>query len=146
MRARGRIVLSQNQPPPTHHPTRYGLPDQPVAKTVGKNAGAAGDEASLDTQYIIATGQGVPTWWVYINGHTANPFASWVAWASNTSQLPLVHSLSVGEPEAEFQVCVRGARVGGRCFRVLLRSCNFRCWLFTSQLACSCSLTRLLSV
>ena len=107
MRARGRIVLSQNQPPPTHHPTRYGLPDQPVAKTVGKNAGAAGDEASLDTQYIIATGQGVPTWWVYINGHTANPFASWVAWASNTSQLPLVHSLSVGEPEAEFQVCVR---------------------------------------
>lgn len=69
---------------------------------VGSNTGEAGDEASLDIQYISATGQGVPLWWVYIDGHTANPFSDWITWASNTSGIPFVHSLSVGEPEDEF--------------------------------------------
>ena len=53
--------------------------------------------------------QGVPLTWVYINGHSANPFSNWITWASNTSTaadnggtLPYVHSLSVGEPEDEF--------------------------------------------
>ena len=75
------------------------LPSQKVVKEVGKNDNQAGDEATLDVEFIIAMGQKVPTWWVYIDGHTANPFASWLTWASNTSQIPYVHSLSVGEPE-----------------------------------------------
>ena len=78
--------------------------------TVGTNTGEAGDEASLDVQYISATGQGVPLTWVYINGHTANPFTNWIVWASNTSSIPWVHSLSVGEPEDEFQSDNGGAQ------------------------------------
>jgi len=81
---------------------KHGLPAQPVAKLIGQNDDTAGDEASLDLQFIIAMGQLVPTYWVYINGHVANPFASWITWASNTSDLPHVHSLSVGEPEGDF--------------------------------------------
>jgi tripeptidyl-peptidase I len=76
---------------------------------VGKYINEAGDEATLDVQYSTATGQNVPLTWVYINGHSANPFSNWITWASNTStyndnggSLPFVHSLSVGEPEDEF--------------------------------------------
>jgi len=78
---------------------RYLLAKQEVVKEVGKNDGTAGDEATLDVQFIIGSGSLVPTWWVYINGHSANPFDNWITWASNTSQIPFVHSLSVGEPE-----------------------------------------------
>lgn len=78
---------------------RYFLPKQTVVKEIGKNDGTAGDEATLDVQFIIGSGQLVPTWWVYINGHSANPFDNWITWASNTTQIPFVHSLSVGEPE-----------------------------------------------
>ena len=75
---------------------------------MGHNSGEAGDEATLDVEFIIAMGQLVPTWWVYIDGHVANPFASWLVWASNTSQIPYVHSLSVGEPEREIQGDIGG--------------------------------------
>ena len=46
----------------------------------------------------------MPLWWVYINGHSANPFSDWLVWASSnaTAAGPWVHSLSVGEPEDEF--------------------------------------------
>lgn len=80
---------------------RYSLPSQKVVKEVGNNDGTAGDEATLDVEFIIAMGQEVPTWWVYINGHSANPFDTWITWASNTTQIPYVHSLSVGEPETD---------------------------------------------
>ena len=85
-----------------HFEREHGLPAQPIAETVGPLPGEAGDEATLDVQFVIAMGQRVPTWWVYIDGHVANPFASWLTWASNTSAVPLVHSLSVGEPERDF--------------------------------------------
>lgn len=85
----------------------HKLPQQKVEKEIGKNTNQAGDEATLDVEFIIAMGQLVPTWWIYINGHTANPFASWLTWASNTSQIPFVQSLSVGEPG-------EGSRVRGR--------------------------------
>lgn len=75
--------------------------DKAVA-TVGDNTGSAGDEASLDVQYITATGQGIPLTKVYINGHTKDPFSNWMVWASNATTLPWVHSLSVGEPEGEY--------------------------------------------
>ena len=90
--------------------SEYNLKDCPSSITnVGKYVDEAGDEATLDVQYSTATGQGVPLTWVYINGHSANPFSNWITWASNSSthadnggSLPYVHSLSVGEPEDEF--------------------------------------------
>ena len=82
--------------------SQYNLKDCDFSITnIGKLDGDAGDEATLDVQYIQASGQGVPLTWVYINGHTSDPFANWIMWASNTSEIPLVHSLSVGEPEDE---------------------------------------------
>jgi hypothetical protein len=87
---------------------RYKLPGPVPVRNVGKNSGTAGDEASLDLQYIMSTGLGVQTTWVYIDGHADNPFASWLTWASNQSNVPFVHSLSVGEPEGEFGEAVCG--------------------------------------
>ena len=63
-----------------HFEREHGLPARPVAETVG-------DE---DEQFDIATGQLVPTWWVYIDGHVANPFASWLTWAFTVPSLSLV--------------------------------------------------------
>jgi tripeptidyl-peptidase-1 len=82
--------------------SRYGLPQQTIVKDIGVNPLGGGDDAALDTQYIIATGQLVPTWWVYLDGHAKNPFDNWIVWASNNTDIPYVHSLSVGEPENEF--------------------------------------------
>jgi tripeptidyl-peptidase-1 len=81
---------------------RWLLPIQKIAKDIGLNVGA-GDEAALDTQYIIAAGQKVPTWWVWLDGHARNPFDNWLVWASNNTGIPFVHSLSVGVPENEFE-------------------------------------------
>ena len=86
------------------------LPLQPVKYIVGENTGKAGDEASLDSQYIIATGEGVPTTFVYLDGSASNPFTNWLVWAANNSEasFPKVHSLSLGAPENE----VGGAIIG----------------------------------
>jgi tripeptidyl-peptidase-1 len=79
------------------------LPDQEIAKQVnGDSTGQhAGLEASVDTQMIVAFGGGTETWWTYIDGHVENPFDSWLTYMSNSSTIPWVHSLSVGEPEDE---------------------------------------------
>jgi hypothetical protein len=68
---------------------------QPVAKIVGTNKpGKAGDEASLDSQYIISTGAGVPTTYVSIDGSESNPFTDWLVWAAKVSdtELPKVRT------------------------------------------------------
>ena len=104
------------------------LPAQTIDHNIGKLAGGAGDEASLDTQFIIAMGSGVPAWWVYINGEAANPFASWLTWASNTSSIPLVHSLSLGAPEGEVGAAIVGrmnaemAALGARGISIVFAS------------------------
>lgn len=77
------------------------LPDQEIVKLIDGEAGAGEVEASLDTQYIVGFGPGTPTWWMYIDGHAANPFASWLTYMSNASTIPWVQSLSVGVPENE---------------------------------------------
>ena len=79
----------------------YGLPDQPVAHVVGQNTGSAGHEASLDAQWLIGTGAGVETTYVYLDGKADNPFTDWLVWAAGApdATLPKVHSLSVGAPE-----------------------------------------------
>jgi tripeptidyl-peptidase-1 len=76
------------------------LSPQPVAKLVGEPT-TPGNEGSLDVQYITAMGSGTPTWWVYIDGHADNPFASWLTYMSNNKDVPLVQSLSVGAAEGE---------------------------------------------
>ena len=83
--------------------TTYSLPAQPVDRVVGKNDGKAGDEANLDSQYIITTGAGVPTTYVYLDGSDANPFTNWLVWAAAEpdATLPKVHSLSLGAAENE---------------------------------------------
>jgi len=81
---------------------QQGLPDQEIVKLVnGEIGGRAQTEASLDTQFITAFGSGTPTWWFYIDGNSENPFDAWLTYMSNTSTIPLVHSLSVGAPEDE---------------------------------------------
>jgi len=81
---------------------QQGLPDQEIVKLVnGEIGGRAQTEASLDTQFITAFGSGTPTWWFYIDGSAGNPFDAWLTYMSNTSTIPLVHSLSVGAPEDE---------------------------------------------
>merc|ERR1712216_776073 len=69
----------------------------------GDNSGKAGDEASLDGQYITTTGRGVDTTFVYLDGKMDNPFTNWLVWAAKATDenLPKVHSLSLGAPENE---------------------------------------------
>ena len=79
----------------------WSLPQQSVADIVGKNTGPAGLEASLDGEYIITTGQGAETTFVWLDNSMSNPFDNWLIWAANTTdeKLPKVHSLSLGASE-----------------------------------------------
>lgn len=79
----------------------YSLPVEPVQTFVGPSTGKPGSEASLDSQYILTTGQGVPTTYVFLDDRMDNPFTDWLVWAARTpdAQLPKVHSLSLGAPE-----------------------------------------------
>mmetsp|Transcript_51993 Transcript_51993/g.145044 ORF Transcript_51993/g.145044 Transcript_51993/m.145044 type:complete len:469 (-) Transcript_51993:141-1547(-) len=81
----------------------FGLPSQPVTEFVGERPSDGGDEASLDAEYIMATGQGVPTTYVWLDGSQDNPFTNWLVWAGNATddELPKVHSLSLGAAENE---------------------------------------------
>jgi subtilase family serine protease len=81
----------------------FNLPSNPIKTIVGPNSGKAGDEASLDSQYITTTGQNIDTTFVYIDGSMDNPFTDWLVWAGNATdaELPKVHSLSVGAAESE---------------------------------------------
>lgn len=81
----------------------YNLPVQSIVKEVGKNDPSSGQtEATLDVQYITATGSLIPTWWVFIDGHSDDPFSDWLVYMANATVIPWVHSLSVGAPETEF--------------------------------------------
>eukprot|EP00933_Yihiella_yeosuensis_P082529 TRINITY_DN96440_c0_g1_i1.p1 TRINITY_DN96440_c0_g1~~TRINITY_DN96440_c0_g1_i1.p1 ORF type:complete len:506 (+),score=139.43 TRINITY_DN96440_c0_g1_i1:67-1584(+) len=81
----------------------FGQPHQEVIQEIGQNDGEAGDECSLDLEYIMTTGRGVPTTWVYLDGSAANPFANWLVWSAKTpdKHMPKVHSLSVGAGESD---------------------------------------------
>lgn len=82
----------------------FKIPDHPVTKVVGTNRpGDPGMEASLDVQYISATGRNVDTWFVsvskYANGHQED-FLSWMIDQVNTTDSPWVHSISYGDIES----------------------------------------------
>lgn len=83
--------------------SRYGIPNKPIAKVVGKNEpNDPGVEANLDVQYISATGRGVDTWFIsiatYSNGRQED-FLSWIMAQVNSTDSPWVHSASYGDVE-----------------------------------------------
>eukprot|EP01116_Phalansterium_solitarium_P022285 TRINITY_DN7300_c0_g2_i1.p1 TRINITY_DN7300_c0_g2~~TRINITY_DN7300_c0_g2_i1.p1 ORF type:complete len:556 (-),score=200.62 TRINITY_DN7300_c0_g2_i1:135-1802(-) len=84
--------------------TTYNVPVQKVSKVVGyNNADDIGMEANLDIQYIIAIAQKADTWFISSNG-TDNggqePFLEWIVALSNTTDAPLVQSISYGDTES----------------------------------------------
>lgn len=85
----------------SHFQSEFKLSLNPVKNIVGPNSGKVGDEASLDSQYITTTGSDIETTFVFIDGSMSNPFTDWLVWAGNATNVPKVHSLSVGAPESE---------------------------------------------
>ena len=90
---------------------QFGLPDHPISRVVGTNKPTnEGIEAALDVQYIGAAGRGVSTWFVststLANGGQED-FLSWVIGMLNTSDAPLVHSISYGDVEASIDESYR---------------------------------------
>lgn len=82
---------------------KYNLPEKPVAKIVGENiVEKPGIEATLDVEYISAVGRNVPTWFIststYANDKQED-FLSWLLYLVNTTDAPLVHSVSYGDYE-----------------------------------------------
>jgi tripeptidyl-peptidase-1 len=73
---------------------------QTVAKVVGQNNDAS-LEASLDIQYILSIGQGATTWWISDDDthDKQEPFLAWLVQMSNTSDTPVVHSVSYADLE-----------------------------------------------
>lgn len=81
----------------------YDIPSNPIAKVVGENKpDDPGVEASLDVQYITATGRNVDTWFIsvskYANGDQEG-FLTWMVDQINTTNSPWVHSVSYGDNE-----------------------------------------------
>lgn len=56
----------------------------------------AGVEASLDIQYILATGTGVPVDF-YLHDGSAFDLLGWASFVQGQTKPPLVHSMSYGE-------------------------------------------------
>ena len=82
---------------------RYNLPIKPIVKIVGKNnASKPGFEASLDVQYIVATGRNVATWFVSVP--QTDTYLNWIIAQENTTDSPWVHSLSYGDIERSVNV------------------------------------------
>eukprot|EP00931_Biecheleriopsis_adriatica_P049177 TRINITY_DN28438_c0_g1_i1.p1 TRINITY_DN28438_c0_g1~~TRINITY_DN28438_c0_g1_i1.p1 ORF type:complete len:771 (-),score=102.08 TRINITY_DN28438_c0_g1_i1:21-2333(-) len=84
-----------------------GTRRQPNVTFVGHKSGA-GVEGNIDLQWIQAMGNNVPTtYWATPGGdpaHAHEPFLEWLVDLANTSQPPLVHSLSYGENEADYSL------------------------------------------
>jgi len=81
---------------------QMGVPVQSVAKVIGPNqANNPGTEASLDIEYIMSTGRGVPTWFFYTSGLVAGqePFVEWATNMNAMSTIPWVNSVSYGDYE-----------------------------------------------
>ena len=82
---------------------KYRLPIKPIAKIVGKNdPDNPRAEATLDVEYIQATGRNVTTWFIststYANTRQED-FLSWLIGLVNNTDSPLVHSVSYGDSE-----------------------------------------------
>ena len=83
---------------------QYDISPKPIAKVIGKNDPSnPGMEASLDVQYMTATGRNVDTWFISVskdaNGKQED-FMSWLLELVNNSNSPWVHSVSYGDYES----------------------------------------------
>ena len=80
------------------------IPDHPVTKVVGTNKpDDPGAEASLDVQYISATGRNVDTWFISVTKHAngnQEDFLTWIVSQVNDTNSPWVHSISYGDLES----------------------------------------------
>ena len=88
----------------------YQLPNVSFAVS-GPNDGGYFGEASLDTQYIAASGAGVPSWFV---SQEAFDLASWCETALAVQPLPTVWSISWGGGESNYPVADQ--RAADACF------------------------------
>lgn len=84
---------------------RFSFSHKPIdIKIVGENKeNHPGVEATLDVEYITATGHNVSTWFISTSTYSNNKqedFMSWLVYLSNTTDAPLVHSVSYGDIEA----------------------------------------------
>ena len=86
----------------------YNLTNHTVSKIVGTNdPNNPGVEASLDVQFIMSTGRGVDTWFVSTSelaNHNQEGFLYWILAQVNTTNSPLVHSVSYGDMEDSIPV------------------------------------------
>ena len=85
--------------------TLFGLRfehDLAVHKKVGPAEGIAGVEASLDIEYIMSTGNKIPTtFWATGGLHEQQePFLEWLQAVEETDQPPLIFSVSYGDDES----------------------------------------------
>lgn len=79
---------------------RESLGDKP--NFVGYDGWYAGMEASLDIQYIMGVSTHTPTWfWEEPNNNATNyePFLTWLEDLENRTDIPILWSVSYGEPE-----------------------------------------------
>jgi len=77
-------------------------------------------EANLDVQYIMAIAQNSPTTYWSIDSNSQDPFLDWVVALGNTTNPPLVHSISYGsiateDPQQDMirfntEICVLGTQ------------------------------------
>lgn len=92
MEFQGQLILESDL---TAFEAKNNLPKQGIRTCTGvKCTGTAGTESSLDVQYIIATGTGVP-----LDYHYDNEFdlVKWATWMQSAKDLALVWSVSYGE-------------------------------------------------
>jgi tripeptidyl-peptidase-1 len=81
---------------------QMNVPVQPVAKVIGNNqVNNPGTEASLDIEYIMSTGRGVPTWFIYTYGRALGqePFVVWATNLNALPSIPWVNTISYGDYE-----------------------------------------------
>ena len=84
----------------TNFQKKYGLPSVNVA-VVGPNDGGYFGEASLDTQYITASGRGIPTTFLSQEQFDMHSFCELIAGLSS-SKMPKVVSISWGSGESGY--------------------------------------------
>jgi len=91
----------------------YALPDTEI-KVVGPNTGGYFGEASLDTQYITASGSRAPTSFL---SQEQFDLLAWCELVGNQTDVPKVLSISWGGPESEYPQ--DGQQAANRCFQKL---------------------------
>jgi tripeptidyl-peptidase I len=86
--------------------SEYGVEANPVAKIIGPNTPAnclfqPNDcaECSLDIQVATGVAQGIPTWFWAVAQNDQTIFLDWIMAVANTTNPPLVHSISYGGQE-----------------------------------------------